>query len=74
MNINTLCPFCRSSRTHLIHASSETHDGWAVQCSACGANGPFVPRQSEAWKRWNGLRWMRMWLGRAVPLQTRTPD
>jgi translation initiation factor 2 beta subunit (eIF-2beta)/eIF-5 len=55
----TFCPFCRSSKTRLVHLSGADHHGWAVECHACGAHGPIVSRQSEAWKRWNGLRWAR---------------
>lgn len=55
----TFCPFCRSSRTKLAHVSTQTHQGWRIECHECGGSGPIVSRQSEAWKRWNGLRWAR---------------
>jgi Lar family restriction alleviation protein len=52
------CPFCGSTdelRTASI-STTEHHDGEAVFCDGCGAQGPICPTATAAISAWNGAR------------------
>ena len=48
------CPFCGCKEIRLVaHEDTTGQDGFAIMCTDCGAEGPFVDNDVEAEELWN---------------------
>jgi hypothetical protein len=49
------CPCCADAGPHVTETSTDEHDGYAVDCDACGLRGPIKATPLEAAVAFNKL-------------------